>query len=325
LEDFLLLSKIIPFILLLTLMVSCAKTDEQLCQSAKDETKYLLTKNQCSKALSTIQGSCDNDDAQYIALVSSSQACSSGYSELDLFATDISSINSASLISSLASLSTSNETQADSDNYVALQTAIQTILTSTSGNPSASQRITTFGQEQGTNLNFQLLFMLVVQTGKYFNHYGDADATGTKGAGGSNTCIYSYTNADAVNWINTDPAGVGAGSCVAATGSEGSADLEAPVAAAEITTRLCEGIILFNNLMDVLGNVDLSDTVYGDLSNITTVINGLYTAAITAESANYGSSVVNTVRSIRSQSDCESLTQAQIEKYFAIFFESVYQ
>jgi hypothetical protein len=306
-------------------LLSCAKTDEQLCASAKDETKYYLTERDCSKALSTIQGSCDSDDAQYVALLSSAHACKSGYSELDLFELDIDNINSASLISSLASLSTSDETQADSESFVSLQTAIQTILTSTSGNPGAQARINEFGQEQGTNLNFQLLFMLVVQTGKFFNHYGDADAAGTKGAGGNNTCLFSYTNADAVNWINTDPAGIGAGSCVSATGSEGSDDLEAPVSAAEITTRLCEGIILFNNMMDVLGNVDLSDTVYGDLSNITSVINGLYSAAVTAESGAYGSTVVDTVRTVRSQSDCENLTQAQLEKYYAIFFESTYQ
>lgn len=318
-------SRYLSLFILLVVFVSCAKTDEQLCASAKDETKYYLTKRTCAKALSTIEGSCETDDPEYVALLSSAHACSSGYSELDLFSLDISSINSASLLTSLASLSTSNETQADSDNYVSLQTAIQTILTSTSGNPGAQARINNFGSEGGTNLNFQLLFMLVVQTGKFFNHYGDADNTGTKGAGGNNSCLFSYTNADAVNWINADPAGIGAGSCASASGSEGSADLEAPVTATEIRSRLCEGIILFNNMMDVLGNVDLSDTVYGDLSNITTVINSLYSAAVIAESGAYGTTVVDTVKTVRSQSDCEALTDAEVEKYYAIFFESTYQ
>jgi len=320
------LKKTLIFITFIILFVSCAKTDEAACLAAKDEAKYYLTKRNCSKALSTIEGSCSNDDAQYVALVASSHACSADYSELDLFELDIDDINSSSLLSSLASLSSSDETEADSETYVSLQTAIQTILTSTSGNPSAQERVDEFGIEQGTNLNFQLLFMLVVQTGKYFAYYGNADANGDKGAGTqTNSCLYSYTNADAVNWINTDPAGVGAGSCTSASGSEGSNDLESPVVATEIVSRLCEGIILFNNFMDILGVVDLSDSIYGDLSSVKTSIDSLYSAAVTAESGQYGSTVVNTVRDVRSQIDCEALTTAQREKYFAIFFESTYQ
>ena len=303
------------------LFISCGKTDELLCQDEKEEAKYYLTKENCSKAFSALDGgSCGNDDAEYIALRASAYGCQANYSELDFFDLDVSSINSSSLLSSLAGLSSSDETEADSTEFVALQTAIQTILTSTSGNPSAAQRNSTFGSEQGTNLNFQALFMITVQLGKYFAYYGNADNAGSKGSGTlGNTCIYSYTNADAIDWVSTTAPDTG--TC---TGSgQGSSDLENPVAAAEIKTRLCEGIILFNNFMDILGNVDLSDSIYGDLSQVESAINGLYTIAIGAESA-YSSNTISIVRDVRSQSDCEALTTEQIEKYFAIFFESIY-
>lgn len=311
---------LVPFLFIL---FSCGKTEEQVCVDNKQEAKYYLTKSQCSKAFKVLNNTCESDDSEYIALVASAYGCQANYSELDFLDLDVSSINSASLLSSLASLSSSNETQADSTEYVALQNAIQTILTSTSGNPSAAQRNTTFGSEGGTNLNFQALFMITVQLGKFFAYYGNADAGGSKGSGAlGNTCIYSYTYADAVSWITTDSPGTG--SCVNATGGEGSDDLENPVAASEIKTRLCEGIILFNNFMDILGNVDLSDSIYGDLSSVEAVVNTLYTFQIAQENLYYSTTHISTVRSVRLQSDCEALTNEQIEKYYAIFFESIY-
>lgn len=305
------------------LLFSCAKTDEQQCIDGKTEAKFYLTKGQCSKAFKALKNVCDSDDSELVALTASAYGCQANYSELDFLDLDVSSINSASLLSSLASLSTSNETQADSTEFVALQNGIQEILTSTSGNPSASQRSSDFGTANGTDLNFQALFMITVQLGKFFAYYGNADSGGVKGNGAlGNTCIYSYTNADAINWINvTAPA---TGNCATASGSEGSDDLEAPVTSAEITTRLCEGIVLFNNFMDILANVDLSDSIYGDLSSVEAAVNGLYTIAEAAELGTYASSTISTTRSVRLQSDCEALSVEAIEKYYSIFFESIY-
>tara|TARA_B100001971_G_scaffold215192_1_gene259873 strand:- start:126339 stop:127307 length:969 start_codon:yes stop_codon:yes gene_type:complete len=304
-------------------LFSCAKPDELVCQEAKEEAKYHLTKENCSKAFSALSNACGSDDSEYIALQASAYGCRANYSELDLFDLDIDNINSSSLLSSLASLSSSNETQADSTEFVALQSAIQTILTATSGNPSANTRKTEFGTDNGDDLNFQALFMITVQLGKYFAYYGNADNLGNKGSGSlGNTCIYSYTNADAIDWITSTAPDTG--TCVNATGSEGSDDLEAPVTSTEVTTRLCEGIILFNNFMDILGNVDLTDSIYGDLSSVKTAVDALYTTAIAAENTAYSTATISTVKDIRLQSDCEALTTEQIEKYFAIFFESIY-
>lgn len=314
------------FILLLFISIflfSCAKTDELLCEGAKEEAKYHLTKENCSKAFSALSNACDSDDAEYVALEASAYGCQANYSELDFLDLDVDSVDSTSLLSSVASLSTSDETQADSTEYVALKNAITTIITSTSGNPSAQERLSRFGTKGGDNLNYQALFMIVVQMGKYFAYYGNADSSGSKGSGAlGNTCLYSYVNADAIDWIvSTAP---NTGSCVNATGSQGSDDLEAPVSATLIKTRLCEGIVLFNNFMDILGNVDLSSSIYGDLSNVESEINTLYSVAIGAENTAYSTATIAAVRDVRLQADCENLTDEQIEKYFAIFFESIY-
>ena len=318
---------------LVIIFTSCAKTEEEQVRSAISEAKYHLSSMDCSKAQDVLDDvDFQDDDANYISTYASAQACEAGYKELDLFGGDLDSVDSSSLIQSLAGLSTSNETEAESDDYLALDAAINTLIGydgDASGQPSTTARESKFGTARSGDLSLQALYLLFVQMGKHFALYGNADTTDASKGGGpnGNSCIFSYTTQDAVDWITTNTPGT----CTAATGSEGSDLLESPVSAADIKTRLCRGIIYYNNMMDILGNVTLpgSDSL-GDVGNIQVALNTLMTAAELAETGVYndgaaaGQNAISTLKDITSQTDCEAENIERIEKWYAIFFETIY-
>jgi hypothetical protein len=321
----------------MSLFISCAKTSEEEIRSSIAEAKYLLSSMECSRALSILDDvDFQDDNADYISVYASAQACSAGYKELDLFGDDLSSISSSGLIQSLAAFDSSlGEATVDSAAYQAMDSAITTLLSydeDAGGQPSTLARATKFGIKKSGDLSLQALYMIFSQLGRHFAFYGNADpddaTKGEKGGGAqSNSCLFSYTTQDAVDWITT----INPGTCVAATGSEGSDFLEAPEASADIKRRLCQGIIYYNNMMDILGNVTLpgSDSL-GDVSNIQTALNTLMLAAEAAESGVYndgaadGINAITTLKVVTSQSVCEAVTTERIEKWYAIFFETVY-
>jgi hypothetical protein len=322
-------------LLLLSLsLISCAKTDEEEVRSAIAEAKYHLSSMDCSKAEDILDDiSFQEDNADYISIFASMQACKAGYKELDvLFGGNLDNLNSASLISSLASFSSSNETAPDSADYLNLNDAITTLLGNDgTAQPSAAARNTKFGTKKSGDLSMQALYLLFVQIGKHFALYGNAGTDGGKGGNAQtfgNTCIYSYTASDAVQWVNANTSGTCAGPL---DGSQGSDFLESPVSAATVKTRLCYGVVYYNNLMDILGNITLpgSDSL-GDVSNIQSALAVLMSAAQAVETGVFNDDPVSTnaidaVSAVTSQAACEAINIERIEKFYAIFLETIYQ
>lgn len=328
----------LPFILVISLvLISCAKTDEEEVRSVIAEAKYHLSSMDCSDAIDVLdEVSFQEDNADYISVYASAQACSAGYKELDFFQDELTNLDSSNFIGSLAAFSSSlDETTADSTAYVAMDNAIKTLLgyDNSSGTPSTSNRNSKFGTNESGDMSLQALYMLFYQMGKHFALYGNAGSDGAKGGDANsfgNDCIYSYTTQDAVDWITAN--GASLGTCNTANGTNGSDFLENPETSADIKTRLCNGIIYYNNMMDILGNVTLpaSDSL-GDVSNIQTALNTLMTAAELAETgaindgdAN-GQDAIANLKDITRQSDCEDENIERIEKFYAIFFETIYQ
>ena len=322
--------KPIPFLLILCCIFGCAKTDEAEIRSAVSEAKYFLNSMECDKAMEVLtEVGFQDDNADYIKVYASAQACKAGYKVLDvLFGGNLGNISSTSLLSSLASFTTSNETTADSTEYTALKNAITTLIEAGGGTqPSTTARNTAFGLAKSGDLSLQALYMIFIQMGKFFALYGDADAAGTKGAGGNNSCIFSYTTNDAVDWISVNTPG----SCSSATGSEGAALLESPETAANIKRRLCEGIVLYNNMMDILSNVTLpGSSELGDVGNIQTQLSNLMAVAEAAETGVFndgsatGLNAIATLKTVTGQATCEAEELDRIEKFYAIFFETIF-
>lgn len=328
------LSKLITFLLVTSVLLSCAKTDEELVRSSISEARYHLSSMDCTKAEDILdEVSFQEDNADFISVYASMQACKAGYKELDvLFGGNLDNLNSASLIASLASFSSSNETVADSSDYLSLNDAITTLLSyDDSAQPSAVARNAKFGIKKSGDLSLQALYLIFVQMGKHFALYGNAGSDGAKGGNAQsfgNSCIFSYTTSDAVQWIDTNTQGSCAG---ALDGTQGSDFLESPVTAATIKTRLCYGVVYYNNMMDILTNISLpgSDSL-GDVGNIQTALNLLMAAAQAFETGVYNDDAVSTdaiaaVSAVRSQAACEAINIERIEKFYAMFFEGIYQ
>ena len=325
-------------LLLLLIFVSCAKKDEELIDSAKQEAKYFLSSKKCSKARDVLtEVGTQSDDPVWISLHAATYACDAGYSELDtLFGGNLGNLSANSIINSLAQFSSSNETEADSAAYTNLKRAINILLNSDGeSQPSAAKKLTKFGPDPGSDLNMQTLYLLLVQIGKFFAYYGNVDSNGDKGQGtNTNICLFSYTQVD----LTTGSGGGGSGAAgfiadalavqpnTCNTTARGHPDLEAPVEAATIKRRLCEGIVLYNNLLDILANNNLSSNdSLGELSNIATAIDTLLQAAATSETAyntgTNGQNAIATLKDITGQDECEAVHLDKIQKYYAMFLE----
>ncbi|MCO4754711.1 MAG: hypothetical protein KC478_09510 [Bacteriovoracaceae bacterium] len=310
----------------LLFLFSCAKKDAAVIDSAKQEAKYYLTNSKCSDAKDILDDAgYQNDDAEYLSLYASVYACEAGYSELNLLGeVDTIAANKNQVLGTLATLSTSNETQADSSNYRNIMSAIDVLLNSAGSTPSAAAREAKFGVTGATNLSFQALYLILVELGKFMQFYGNTDAAGDKSDGSfGNTCIFTYTQVDAVNYANTILP-----RCESAGADEGSDELESPISATEIKARLCEGIYLFNNLRDILSNVTIgSNSTFGDLKDIGTQLEEIITDAETFEQGAYNSEVpyqdsINLIKGITNKADCEALPVERLEKWYAIIFET---
>jgi hypothetical protein len=163
--------------------------------------------------------------------------------------------------------------------------------------------------------------MLLAQLGKYMEVYADAGTTGVKGSGvGTNNCFTDYSNT---------PAGVQAalssypGACQVINSPHSQLD-SASVPVATRRTRLCQGVVLVNGILDILPSV-IASAGGGDLATIATLTTNLanYKSALTTAYPAVGS-----VATVLSQSNCETdpaITTSTIESYFAIIFEAMIQ
>ena len=236
-----------------------------------------------------------------------------GYSDLDLFA-DLGSLPSGAdqMLGALTQLSTSNETEADSDDFTSIMNAIDVVLDE---GGSGQGRIDKYGAVKGTDLNFQALYMILTELGKFVQYYGNAGA-GVKGNGGAgNDCFLTYTVADAMTYI----AGGGGGACE--TGDSGHADLPGPATATTTQRRLCKGIYLFNNMRDILASADFgSDSAFQSLSDFSDAIES---AIVTAETVDPGDRIT-TVKNILTKDACADLALDDLEVWYAVVFETAF-
>jgi hypothetical protein len=322
-------TRFLTFIFLISTFFSCAKTDEEAIRSAIREAHYHLTNSDCSDAKDVLDEVGEQkDNADYVAAYASALACTASYQDLNIIdnltSIDTSDANGLGFITSFAAFATSNETAADQVTYTGILDAIRYILEADTSTPSTSGRLSEYGTTAGNDLSMQALYMITVAFGKFFNHYGDADSTGTKGADGNNDCVYSYTHVDAAQFVNDNsPSG-----CTA-SGSEGSADLEAPNSATVIQTRLCEGLYLFNNLRDILGGIELSSSsTLGNLTSVETLLDTVISNLEGLETgynndATYANSI-SAIKGVTSMTACEALDIERLEKFYAIVFETLF-
>lgn len=322
--------KSVLFILFSLSLFSCGtSTDEKLKEVILDA-QIALGASNCQYAIDVLEGhGRENRSAAYLKTLSSAYACRAGYSTPTFFTNDFpltatpAPLGGTTLYSTSTVTTTTNPLQ-DDTSFIDLQTAIDILLyaggVAATTNPTTTERAKYFTSDEAGEINSQLLFMQLVQLGKYMYVYGDGSATGLKASGtATNNCFTDYAGAN----------GVVFGVLVAANGtckvnnSPHSQLNSATVLPETRKKRLCHGVVLVNGMLDVLPSVVGAATggSLGAASGISAVVDALKAAVTGAD--NTTTNVFSTIN----QAKCEDnsfVTMGNIETYFAGMMESLF-
>lgn len=314
---------------LLFLFSGCGANNEEEAESAVQGAVSELTRGNCNAAISKIESvPFQSFNIRFVKTYASAYACRAGYSTTRLFIDDLGKIGAPSTLGGFTRFTTSAAMdEPRNDSYMDMLKAIDALLYAggipKDRNPTVERRRTRLGDEAGLrDLHAQLLYLSLSQIGKYLYFYGNSSTTGVKGSGGlGHNCLANYTMNIPINGgpgtIGTalDAAGAACDSGETgslALGAQGDLNVE----------RMCQGVVLFNNIVELLPVVlgDLTGDQLDDLSvyltDIDTAINDFETTA--------GFSFVN----ILSQTECVSTfttDDTNLQIVFAFIFEGLFQ
>lgn len=302
-------------IILVLFTTSCSKNPEDATREAIDIALSYLSDGECDEAIEVLRDAEDLENPTYLQVLASAYACKSNFDATAFLSGDIANLvttNQFTIMTGIAKFSTSAETESDSVAFTSMRTGINLILDSTTGAPSQVSRDTEFGIRRSGDMGIQVMMMTIVNLGKFLHYYGNVDANGAKGAGtGTNNCFINYNDprAQAATGIST-------GACV--SDNDGHPDLDQSTDAGK--RRLCEGLVLLTNTLDVLDNIDVSGSSdLAKLESIGTQVNNFRTAAVAAG--------LGTLIGMTSQSECEQHVSVpaqllDMEYLYALVFDS---
>lgn len=319
--------KIIFSFILIFVLTSCggSVTEEEANNILKAQ--LALTNEDCSTAVDILEGmGRKTDNLDYIQTLSSAYACYTDFRETTFWTSDLANIDASStvnLFKSFVTFSTSaTMTSATDSRHSNLVTANEVLLLAGGAltTSSHSNRLAIYGETGAQNINLQSLFMMLAQMGKYLQYYGNGNiSTGSKGGGNpngaTNNCFYQYTG-DARTLLGT----ITATPCV--QDEAGSTDLTGVGTTTQ--SRMCQGIVLFNNIVNVVANTNFPSNG-GDLSSISGQVSSLVTEC---ENALTAAGKANDICSTRDQSSCETIAAGDfdiIQLFFVEVFEQFYQ
>jgi hypothetical protein len=256
-------------------VVSCGNNPEEAATIGIDEALTLLTDEKCDQAIDILEDLDDQEENPvWLKTLASAYACKAGINVIRFVDNDIDAIDETRLFSSLSRLTYSDETAVDSAKYTAMKEALNILGRS---DFKQSTRNSDFGQRHGEDMGVQVLVYSIIQLGKYTNWYGNVDAVGKKGAGtNSNTCYLDYSYAPAIAII---------GDLAATNACQLTNDGHPDLAASRII-RMCEGLSLMTNIIDVLNTIDLSTS--STLSSLEDIVTELESYRTIADAAGIG-------------------------------------
>lgn len=300
---------------IILLFSSCSKTPEEKTSEAIDLALTHLSAGDCEDALKVLQDAgYQNSNGLYLQVLASAHACKASFNEISFVSVDLAAINTTSsntILKTISIMSTSTETEADSVPFTSILSGINVLLNSTTGKPSQTSRNDKFGTRRGGDIGVQALILNFVNLGKFLHFYGSVNAAGLKGGQpGSNTCFLNYSDPRAQ--LIT---GIGTGSCL--TDNDGHPDLD--VGTDDGKRRVCEGLMLVTNVLDILNSLDLSaSSSLNKFETISNQVNSLKTVAVAAG--------LGTLINMTSQSECEDYLSVpaqllDMEYLYALIFE----
>ena len=315
-------------ILMIFIFSSCGKKAENEVKSNLISAEILLSKSECQNAIALLEGmGRQNKNARYLKLLSSAYACRAGYSTTVFFGTDIALTSTPAPLGGISRYSTSQKTFSapliEDPKFDDLQEAINILLyaggLSSTTEPTSATRAALFSQDEASDINSQMAYMMFVQLGRFFKVYADTDANGVKGAGSaSNVCFTDYSTINAqVEFILTNQQGA----CKVKNSPHAQLD-SALVSTDDRRARLCQGVVLLNGILEVLPSI-LVSAGGGDLDDIASVTTDIDTAKDALETAY---PAIGPVLTVLSQSNCETdaaITTQTLESYYATIFEAL--
>jgi hypothetical protein len=309
--------------LLFFLLCSCGKKTSEEVAEAIDLALTYLSDDECDKAIDVLEeAGRDSSNAIYLQVLASAYSCRAGYSEITFLTSEITKIDTdfADLMKSLTKLTWSPEIVADSAEYKDLRESLDILLIV----DGQAAREAKYGPRKAGDMGVQALLLSLTQLGKFLHFYGNVDADGDKGDGAASVdeqtatpskCFMTYSDVRASTLLF----GLG-GIC---TGTNGHPNMS--FAAPDLTTtkrRLCEGLMIVTNIIDILNNLTLPDSI-GNLSAAAATVNAFKTTVTTADAT------LGTLINTTSQSTCETLVAAaddvefeNLQYIYALLFEA---
>ncbi len=288
-----------------------------------------LSSNKCDAAIDVLEGvGRDTSNPDYLQVLASAYACRAKFDTIKFLETQTLLIQGtdATLMKSLTLLALSRETSADSQTYSDVREALNILLNVDSEAPSQVRREGKYGAREAGDMGIQALLLSITQLGKYLHFYGNVNSAGSKGLGAANTdeqgspashCFVEYTDSGAIAFLGLGQTGI----CDNLATDDGHPDLSLAAGSLTVTKRrMCEGLVLVTNIVDILTNISLpDDPAFAVFSSVTAVAETIKTR-VSADPT------LAAYIDITSQKECEELIAnasdfGDFQQVYALIFE----
>lgn len=316
------------------LFFSCSDSSDEKRAKAIASANISLSTGDCDSAITTLlEAGVDQTDATFLRTLSIAYACKGNFNVVSFMENDLEKFSQSSITGALGGMTTfstsADMTTADDADFTNLQIAIDYLLyaggIASTEEPSVSARAALFNSDEAIEINMQLLYLVMVQLGRYLSYYGNT-IDGEKGSGDlqtpPNKCFLNYedaiTNATLFAALGYT---VGNGFRCNQTNKslKGHSDL-GPEGDYNIE-RLCQGVTLLNNFLEIFPAVleNIAGDRFDSIKDVETTINDLKTIAVNFDSN------AEAVANVLSQASCEAdnTDDTYIQFYFAVFFEKL--
>ena len=302
------------------LLISCSRSDKAEFELSLQHVRWLLTEKNCDHAISIMRDlkNKGNHSAnpEFLSLYSASLACRGNYDEINFFKFNLprlKDVDESTFYEVLASFYNAEDNPGTSE-YSYLDDAANVLLypgniTST----SHEVRRKLFDSTSASNLNAQLLYMIITQVSRYVHYYGNmglnASGKREKGSGvQGNICFTDYTTTEAqtlrASFLSPDNPCNG--------DDQGHTAMN--TLSTQRTSVMCQGITKINNFFDLLSNLAFSGINSSELQDLQLL-----------NRSRCGEQLMNNpaICTTKDLEECETLPLRDIESLMIIYFESL--
>lgn len=326
-------------ILPLIFLFSCGQSADEKVAEAILSANIHLNDGYCDRAINELTAIGNHStNSNYVKALASAYACRGGYNSSTFVTEDITLFSNPAVIGGTAKFSTSGSMDApDNDDFDDIQLAIEALLYAggldKDKDPTLTRRSEKFEEAELKEINTFLMYLLMVNLGKYIRFYGNSSDTGVKGSGSnlnSSKCFFKYDSnikldpldpLDPLTAVNLQDFLDAPGSLTGACSKGDAGHLSLGEVGSEEQGRMCQGVILLNNFLHVFPNViaGFSGSIEAIFTDILAAIDAL------VDTASGAKDTAAVVFETKSYNKCMTLSTDNIQVYFATFYETLFR